>query len=71
MKLHGSTEGNLISAIRSASRLREQPVHLDTGKGWSELIKHARGEISSCAAFPSEAMNRLVADLELELARRR
>lgn len=71
MKLHGSTEGNLISAIRSASRLREQPVHADTVRYWSDLTKHARGEIASCAAFPSEALKRLVADLELELARRR
>jgi hypothetical protein len=71
MKLHGSTEGNLISAIRSASRLRERPVHTDTVRYWSDLIKHARGEISSCAALPSESLKRLIADLELELARRR
>ena len=70
MKLHGSTEGNLISAIRSASRLRERPVHADTVRYWSDLIKHARGEIAACAAFPSEALKRLVADLEVELARR-
>lgn len=70
MQLHGTTEGNLVSAIRSASRLRERPVHADTVKYWSDLIKHARGELASRAALPSEAVNRLVADLELEIARR-
>lgn len=70
MQLHGSTEGNLISAIRSANRLRDRPVHADTVRYWSDLIKHARGEISSCSAFPSEPLKRLVADLELEIARR-
>ena len=70
MKLHGSTEGNLISAIRSANRLRDRPVHSDTVKFWSELIQHARKELSCCAALPSEALRHLVAELELEIARR-
>ena len=70
MQLHGSTEGNLISAIRSANRLRDRPVHADTVKFWSELIQHARKELSSCAALPSEALRHLVAELELEVARR-
>ena len=46
MQLHGSTEGNLISAIRSANRLRDRPVHSDTVKFWSELIQHARKEFT-------------------------
>ena len=71
MKLHGSTEGNLIAAIRSASRLRGQPVHADTVKYWSDLIGHARRELSAGFLFPSKALEGLVADLELELARRR
>jgi hypothetical protein len=70
MQLHGSTEGNLISAIRSAIRLRDRPVHTDTVKFWSDLIKHARNELSSRAALPSDDMQRLVLDLELEVARR-
>jgi hypothetical protein len=70
MKLHGSTEGNLLSAIRSANRLRERPVHADTVKFWSDLILHARGELSSCAALHSEALKGLIAQLELEVARR-
>ena len=70
MQLHGTIEGNLISAIRSASRLRDRPVHADTVRFWSELIQHARKELSSCAALPSQALRRLVAELEQEIARR-
>ena len=70
MKLHGTTEGNLISAIRSANRLRERPVHADTVKFWSDLIQHARRELSSCTAFPSQALKGLISDLEREVVRR-
>jgi hypothetical protein len=70
MQLHGTIEGNLISAVRSANRLRDRPVHADTVKFWSELIKHARKELTSCAALPSEGVRRLVAELELEVAKR-
>ena len=70
MKLHGTTEGNLISAVRSASRLRGSPVHKDTIKFWADLIAHARNELSSHAALPSDTLKRLVAELELEVARR-
>jgi hypothetical protein len=70
MRLHGSTEGNLISAIRSANRLRDRPVHTDTVKYWSDLIQHARNELSSSAALPLDELRRLVVDLELEVARR-
>ena len=70
MQLHGTIEGNLISAIRSANRLRNRPVHADTVRFWSDLIQQARKEFSCCAALPAEALKRLVADLELEIARR-
>ena len=71
MKLHGSTEGNLIAAIRSATRLRGKPVHADTVRYWSDLIGYAHRELSAGFLFPSKALEGLVADLELELARRR
>jgi hypothetical protein len=70
MQLHGSTEGNLISAVRSASRLRGHPVHADTIKHWADLLQHARRELSSSAAFPPEPLKRLAAELEVELTRR-
>ena len=70
MKLHGSTEGNLVSAVRSANRFRGQPVHEDTVRFWSDLISHARDELASPATSASEAFSRLLADLEHEVARR-
>ena len=70
MQLHGSTEGNLIAAVRSASRLRGHPVHADTIKHWADLLHHAQRELSSTAALPSEPLKRLVAELEVEMAKR-
>jgi hypothetical protein len=70
MQLHGSTEGNLIAAVRSASRLRGQPVHADTIEHWTELLQHARRELSTSAALPSEPLKRLVAELEVEMTNR-
>jgi len=70
MQLHGSTEGNLIAAVRSASRLRGHPVYADTIKHWADLLHHARRELSTNAALPSETLKRLVAELEVELTRR-
>jgi hypothetical protein len=70
MQLHGSTEGNLIAAVRSASRLRGQPVHADTIKHWADLLHHARQELSTNAVLPSESLKRLVEELEVEMTRR-
>jgi hypothetical protein len=71
MKLHGSTEGNLIAAIRSAGRLRGKPVHADTIRYWADLIRHARQELTAGFLFPSKALEGLVADLEFEVSQRR
>ena len=70
MQLHGSTEGNLIAAVRSASRLRGHQVHQDTMKHWSDLLLHAQRELSSSAALPPATLKQLVAQLEAELSRR-
>ena len=70
MHLHGSTEGNLIAAVRSASRLRGHPVHADTIKHWADLLHHARKELSTSIGLPAEPLARLVAELEVEMARR-
>jgi hypothetical protein len=70
MQLHGTLEGNLISAIRSANRLRDHPVHADTVRFWSDLIQTAQNELTSCAALSSDALKRLVAELEAEVAKR-
>jgi hypothetical protein len=70
MQLHGTTEGNLASAIRSANRLRGLPVHADTLKYWSDLLRHAQSELSTGVAMPSETLSRLVAQLETEITQR-
>jgi hypothetical protein len=45
MQLHGSTEANLISAVRSAGRLRGQRVHSDTVNYWTSLLLIAELEV--------------------------
>ena len=70
MQLHGSTEGNLISAIRSAISFRGRPVHADTLTYWGDLLRHARSELTSCSALPPEGLGSLVEKLELEIIRR-
>jgi hypothetical protein len=45
----------LIAAVRSASRLRGQPVHADTIKHWADLLHHARRELSTNAALHRNA----------------
>lgn len=70
MKLHGSTEGNLIAAVRSANRLRSHPVHVDTIEHWASLLRHARQELATCIGVAAGPLARLVSELEVELARR-
>ncbi|HEV2122902.1 MAG TPA: hypothetical protein VGW38_09020 [Chloroflexota bacterium] len=70
MELHGSTEANLIAAVRSARRLRGHPVHPDTLEHWRDLLHHARRALSA-EPFPgTDSMKQLVVDLESELAER-
>ena len=70
MKLHGSTEGNLMAALRSAKRLSDQPVHADTLRHWSDVLQHADRELASGAASPRESVERLASELKSELAAR-
>jgi len=70
MQLHGSTEGNLIAAVRSANRLRGHPVHSDTIKYWADLRDHARKELSASIGLAAESLARLVAELEVEISKR-
>ena len=67
MELHGSTEANLVAALRSANRLRGHRVHGDTLKFWADLVGHARRELSSSVMLPSDTLIRLVAELELSI----
>jgi hypothetical protein len=67
MELHGSTEANLVAALRSANRLRGHRVHGDTLKFWADLVRHARRELSSSVMLPSDTVVRLVSELELTI----
>ena len=69
MKLHGSVQENLAAAVRSARRLRRQPVHADTLKHWDDLLQHARGELESGTA-DRQLIEPLVAELKTEIAGR-
>jgi hypothetical protein len=70
MQLHGSTEANLAAAVRSANRLRGRAIYRDTVAFWSELVLHARRELSCSDALTSDSLARLVAELELEIDKR-
>lgn len=67
MELHGSIVNNLTSAIQSARRLRDHPVHSDTLDHWSNLLAHARQALAKGSMEPIEA---LIVELENELADR-
>jgi hypothetical protein len=67
MEIHGSLASNLASAVQSARRLRDHPVHPDTIAHWTKLLYYARREI---AAGSSEPILPLLLDLEQELAER-
>ena len=70
MKLHGSVEDNLSAAIRSARRLRGQPIYIETLRYWSDLMSHARREGFSLGSRLSNRRGKLVDELETEIAKR-
>jgi hypothetical protein len=70
MELHGSVEHNLAWAVRSARRLRDHPVHADTLQHWSELLHHARRELTGALPPSRETIEPLIVALEEELAER-
>jgi hypothetical protein len=70
MKLHGSTEGNLIAALCSAHRFRGLKVHADTLQHWTDLLNHADHELLSGQAVPRDPVKQLAAELRTELASR-
>jgi hypothetical protein len=67
MELHGTLANNLTSAVQSARRLRGHPVHGDTIRHWTDLLHHARRELSAGSGEPVHA---LIIELEKELADR-
>ena len=67
MDLHGSIANNLTSALRSARRLRGHPVHADTLDHWTDLLHHARRDLTGGSSEPILA---LILELEQEMAER-
>ena len=70
MKLHGSIEANLAAAVRSAKRLRGQPVHADTTAHWKDLLHQARRNLAVDQPPEKQEMRQLIAELEAELSAR-
>jgi hypothetical protein len=68
MELAGTLDENLSAAIRSARRLREHPVHVDTLQYWADLLDYARR--SAAADSTSLAIEQLIVQLEYEIAQR-
>ncbi|HEX6605255.1 MAG TPA: hypothetical protein VF027_10315 [Sphingomicrobium sp.] len=46
MKFAGTIAQNLTAAVRSARRLKGQPIHVDTLGHWRALLEHARCELA-------------------------
>jgi hypothetical protein len=67
MKLHGSLEDNLESAVRSAQRLHGQRVYPETLQHWDRLIAMARSEMSAVTISRSVQVASLADQLELEI----
>lgn len=70
MKLHGSVEDNLTAAVRSARRLRGQPIYPETLGYWGELLDHARRDRPSEYPGENQLVGRLIIELEAEMAGR-
>jgi hypothetical protein len=67
MKLHGSISDNLASALRSVRRLRGHAVHADTIGHWTDLLHHARRQLSR---EPDADLQAVMLDLKQELSDR-
>lgn len=67
MELHGTIAKNLTSAVQSARRLKDHPIHADTLGHWKDLLDHARRELAKGSTEPLQA---LILELENELADR-
>ena len=68
MELDGTLEKNLISAIRSAKRLRGQLVHDDTIEHWTDVLQLAEAELLRDTIPQRQTLMQLVSDLRTELA---
>jgi hypothetical protein len=70
VELHGTIIENLRMAISSAERLRGRAVYKDTLAYWHDLLHEARRARSLAGEADGAHIERLIAQLELELAER-
>lgn len=70
MKLDGSVEKNVVSAIRSARRLRGRPVHGDTISHWQRVLEIAQSELDCDSSPDQQPIRQLIIELSAELASR-
>jgi len=65
MKIEGTIQANLLSAIVSSRRLRGQPVHKDTIAYWHAILE--QGRRAGVGPFKND-VSHLVDELAVELA---
>lgn len=70
MELAGSLRENLDAAVRSARRLRGQPVHKDTLSYWQELLSLSRATKRWEPVEDMMKLEELMATLQEEIALR-
>jgi hypothetical protein len=67
MELHGSLIVNLEAAVRSAQRLRGQPLYPETLKFWSELLEMARRIMGTMIDSDTPRIASLADQLDIEI----
>ena len=68
MELHGSITSNLWAAVESSRRLKGHPIHRDTLRFWSQLIREARARRAAQEVFEDPDAERHIAELEITLS---
>lgn len=67
MELHGSLIVNLEAAVRSAQRLRGQPLYPETLQFWSELLEMARRVMATMTDSDTPRIASLAGQLDIEI----
>jgi hypothetical protein len=67
MQIHGSIAQNLRGALESSRRLKGHPIHRDTLRFWSDLIREARAR-RAAGEHLGEEIEQAIAELEVVLA---
>ena len=70
MRLSGTLQSNLESAILSARRHQGKRVYSDTLAYWTDLIAYTWRHIGTVSTTGASVLTALVVELELEIAAR-